>query len=107
VLGAIVGGLAASEAVHHQQKQKEKRYGRGQGHGGGGKKQLISTVVGAAVGGLGANALERRLEGGGGGAGGGKKREKDRERYGGRDERDRGYVYRESDVRRSGESRRY
>ncbi|KAI8963006.1 hypothetical protein F5Y11DRAFT_320537 [Daldinia sp. FL1419] len=58
VLGALVGGLAAREAVdatsksngHHHETPEQKR------------KQLIGTVVGAAVGALGANAVEKRLE---------------------------------------------
>ncbi|KAI1803830.1 hypothetical protein F4811DRAFT_313602 [Daldinia bambusicola] len=64
VLGALVGGLAAREAVeatnkssnghnghhHHEMSPDQKR------------KQLIGTVVGAAVGALGANAVEKRLE---------------------------------------------
>ncbi|KAI0131153.1 hypothetical protein F4814DRAFT_157946 [Daldinia grandis] len=58
VLGALVGGLAAREAVdatnksngHHHETPDQKR------------KQLIGTVVGAAVGALGANAVEKRLE---------------------------------------------
>ncbi|KAI1480558.1 hypothetical protein K445DRAFT_23312 [Daldinia sp. EC12] len=72
VLGALVGGLAAREAVdatskssnngnghhhHHETTPDQKR------------KQLIGTVVGAAVGALGANAVEKQLE---------KRREKDR-----------------------------
>ncbi|KAI1213593.1 uncharacterized protein F4807DRAFT_193234 [Annulohypoxylon truncatum] len=57
VLGALVGGLAAREAVDatskrngHQEDTDHKR------------NQLIGTVVGAAVGALGANAVEKRLE---------------------------------------------
>ncbi|KAI1412433.1 hypothetical protein F5Y13DRAFT_163579 [Hypoxylon sp. FL1857] len=58
VLGALVGGLAAREAVdatskhsgHHHEDPALKR------------NQLIGTVVGAAVGALGANAVEKRLE---------------------------------------------
>ncbi|KAF3070835.1 hypothetical protein GL218_00649 [Daldinia childiae] len=59
VLGALVGGLAAREAVdathknnghHHHETPEQKR------------KQLIGTMVGAAVGALGANAVEKRLE---------------------------------------------
>ncbi|KAK0613605.1 hypothetical protein B0T14DRAFT_591474 [Immersiella caudata] len=60
VLGAIVGGLAAREASGAASKK-----GGHHGHGGGGKNDkgaLISTIVGAAVGGLGANAIEKRLE---------------------------------------------
>ncbi|KAI0843732.1 hypothetical protein F5Y06DRAFT_255689 [Hypoxylon sp. FL0890] len=57
-LGAIVGGLAVREAVdatskhnsHHHEDPALKR------------NQLIGTVVGAAVGALGANAVEKRLE---------------------------------------------
>ncbi|KAL7624478.1 hypothetical protein AAE478_006043 [Parahypoxylon ruwenzoriense] len=57
VLGALVGGLAAREAVEassrhggHLSDAKHKR------------NQLIGTVVGAAVGALGANAVEKRIE---------------------------------------------
>lgn len=57
VLGALVGGLAAREAVdatskhnsHHEDPALKRN-------------QLIGTVVGAAVGALGANAVEKRLE---------------------------------------------
>ncbi|KAI1164534.1 hypothetical protein F5B18DRAFT_248300 [Nemania serpens] len=64
VLGALVGGLAAREAVdltsnrqhqrsgdHHRRDDAEHR-----------RNQLIGTVVGAAVGALGANAVEKRIE---------------------------------------------
>lgn len=57
VLGAIVGGLIAreaSEATTHRP--------RGRGHHGADKRPLVSTIVGAAVGGLAANALEKRIE---------------------------------------------
>ncbi|KAI0137170.1 hypothetical protein BJ170DRAFT_46338 [Xylariales sp. AK1849] len=58
VLGALVGGLAAREAAEatsrhgggHRATEAQKR------------NQLLSTVVGAAVGALGANAVERRIE---------------------------------------------
>ncbi|KAK4228304.1 hypothetical protein QBC38DRAFT_158636 [Podospora fimiseda] len=73
VLGAIVGGLVAGEVGHRVQK-KHNSTKHGDDHyeydeyGNGSKKKddkgavLISTIVGAAVGGLGANAVERRLE---------------------------------------------
>ncbi|KAI4867146.1 hypothetical protein F4820DRAFT_225016 [Hypoxylon rubiginosum] len=60
VLGALVGGLAAREAVdartkhdggHHRRDPDQLK-----------RNQLIGTVVGAAVGALGANAVEKRLE---------------------------------------------
>lgn len=57
VLGAIVGGLIAreaSEATTHRT--------RGRGHHGSDKAPLVSAFVGAAVGGLAANALEKRIE---------------------------------------------
>lgn len=58
VLGAIIGGLAAREA-----SEAAARHGR---HGSEDKSHqgaaLLSTVVGAAVGGFGANALEKRIE---------------------------------------------
>ncbi|ETS79150.1 hypothetical protein PFICI_09003 [Pestalotiopsis fici W106-1] len=56
VLGALVGGLAAHEATDHgsggarRPSEAQKR------------NQLVSTVLGAAVGALGANAVEKRLE---------------------------------------------
>ncbi|KAI5853677.1 hypothetical protein GGS23DRAFT_591041 [Durotheca rogersii] len=58
VLGALVGGLAAREAVdatsrrngHHTPDPNRER------------NRLIGTVVGAAVGALGANAVEKRFE---------------------------------------------
>ncbi|KAI0426984.1 hypothetical protein F5Y09DRAFT_333715 [Xylaria sp. FL1042] len=67
VLGALVGGLAAREAVELT-SNREKSHGRGHSGGGGDdeqqhkRNQLISTVVGAAVGALGANAVEKRIE---------------------------------------------
>ncbi|KAL2140822.1 hypothetical protein VTI28DRAFT_3220 [Corynascus sepedonium] len=71
VLGAIVGGLAAreaSEAVASSSSSSKKGTAHGHGKGKGRERDrnnhqhLISTVVGAAVGGLGANAIEKRLE---------------------------------------------
>ncbi|KAK0639417.1 hypothetical protein B0T16DRAFT_243631 [Cercophora newfieldiana] len=56
VLGAIVGGLAAREASEAAGKKG------GHHHDKNNKGALISTIVGAAVGGLGANAIEKRLE---------------------------------------------
>ncbi|KAI2611372.1 uncharacterized protein GGS25DRAFT_192998 [Hypoxylon fragiforme] len=57
VLGALVGGLAAREAVDatskHNGYQNDAELKR---------NQMIGTVVGAAVGALGANAVEKRLE---------------------------------------------
>ncbi|KAI0456091.1 hypothetical protein F5B21DRAFT_469693 [Xylaria acuta] len=59
VLGALVGGLAAREAVdltsnrQHQHKDDAEQHKR---------NQLIGAVVGAAVGALGANAVEKRIE---------------------------------------------
>ena len=57
VLGAIVGGLAAREVSDVATRRREA--GR---QGGSDKARLVSTLVGAAVGGLGANALERKFE---------------------------------------------
>ncbi|KAI0402972.1 hypothetical protein F4802DRAFT_326385 [Xylaria palmicola] len=73
VLGALVGGLAAREAVDLTSNRQQKGGGHGHGHGHGGsgggdddaehkRAQLIGTVVGAAVGALGANAVEKRIE---------------------------------------------
>jgi len=58
VLGAIVGGLAAREAS----EAAGKKGGGHHHHSKDNKGALISTIVGAAVGGLGANAIEKRLE---------------------------------------------
>lgn len=60
ILGAIVGGLAAR---HVSDSAPQRRHDSGH-HGDRERDQrvLMSTIVGAAVGGLGANALERRLE---------------------------------------------
>lgn len=53
-----MGGLAAREAgQHHREQNRGAKY-----EGEGDKGVLISTIVGAAVGGLGANAIEKRLE---------------------------------------------
>ncbi|KAI1780624.1 hypothetical protein F4818DRAFT_12207 [Hypoxylon cercidicola] len=57
VLGALVGGLAAREAVDASTKHDGHR--RDPDHK---RNQLIGTMVGAAVGALGANAVERRIE---------------------------------------------
>lgn len=57
VLGAIVGGLAAREASEHVGGEHHHKGKKTNTH-----QQLISTIVGAAVGGLGANAIEKRLE---------------------------------------------
>ncbi|KAI1095159.1 hypothetical protein F5B19DRAFT_442105 [Rostrohypoxylon terebratum] len=57
VLGALVGGLAAREAVDATSKYNS--HNDDADHS---RNQLIGTVVGAAVGALGANAVEKRLE---------------------------------------------
>jgi hypothetical protein len=57
VLGAIVGGLSAREVS----LANSRRQGHG-GSGGDDRAALLSTIVGAAVGGLGANAIEKRFE---------------------------------------------
>ncbi|KAK9417558.1 hypothetical protein SUNI508_08709 [Seiridium unicorne] len=57
VLGALVGGLAAHEAA-----EATSRHGGGHHNDAQRRNQLLSTVVGAAVGALGANAVEKRLE---------------------------------------------
>ncbi|KAK1749991.1 hypothetical protein QBC47DRAFT_127690 [Echria macrotheca] len=72
VLGAIVGGLAAREVSERHSSGGGSGSGHGHGHGhhgsgssvlgGEDKNALISTIVGAAVGGLGANAIEKRFE---------------------------------------------
>ncbi|KAI1343782.1 hypothetical protein F5Y15DRAFT_178239 [Xylariaceae sp. FL0016] len=64
VLGALVGGLAAREAADAtMSKDHHHHHGRGGGDDAEYKRnQLISTMVGAAVGALGANAVERRIE---------------------------------------------
>lgn len=59
VLGAIVGGLAAREASEHVGHDSNSHH---KGKKTNTHQQLISTIVGAAVGGLGANAIEKRLE---------------------------------------------
>ncbi|KAK4186105.1 hypothetical protein QBC35DRAFT_464979 [Podospora australis] len=62
VLGAIVGGLAASEIEHRAHKKHGHKGEGGHRHGDDKGVRLLSTIVGAAVGGLGANALEKKLE---------------------------------------------
>ncbi|KAI1300773.1 hypothetical protein F5Y03DRAFT_223624 [Xylaria venustula] len=63
VLGALVGGLAAREAVDLT-SNRDRQHSKGRGHDDAEHKrnQLIGTVVGAAVGALGANAVEKRIE---------------------------------------------
>ncbi|KAF2965053.1 hypothetical protein GQX73_g8512 [Xylaria multiplex] len=57
VLGALVGGLAAREAVELTSNREKQHKGRDdEEHK---RNQLIGTVVGAAVGALGANAQEK------------------------------------------------
>ncbi|KAK4118727.1 hypothetical protein N657DRAFT_330091 [Parathielavia appendiculata] len=120
VLGAIVGGLAASEAAHHHSHAHDhkRRGGYGDDYERAKHLHLISTVVGAAVGGLGANAIEKKIEARGrdksslgreGGVGG-DDRERERER-----QREKEAVRYRDDVgggggggrRRSGEWKRY
>lgn len=62
MLGALVGGLAAREAAdatsrhgnHHRSRRAEAEAAK--------RNQAIATAVGAAVGALGANAIEKRIE---------------------------------------------
>lgn len=62
MVGALLGGLAAREAAeatshhgrHHSQDSNEEAAAR--------RNQTLATMVGAAVGALGANAVEKRLE---------------------------------------------
>ena len=62
VLGALVGGLAAREAVDLT-SNRDKTHKSGPADDAEHKRnQLIGTVVGAAVGALGANAVEKRIE---------------------------------------------
>ncbi|KAJ4404240.1 hypothetical protein N0V85_004924 [Neurospora sp. IMI 360204] len=70
VLGAIVGGLAAREATEHAAGHRHKSDKSHGGHSSRSRKEeererkaaLISTIVGAAVGGLGANVIEKKFE---------------------------------------------
>ncbi len=64
VLGALVGGLAAREAVDLTSNREKQHKGQHSSSDDAERKrnQLISTVVGAAVGALGANAVEKRIE---------------------------------------------
>ncbi|CAK7197764.1 hypothetical protein SEUCBS139899_000412 [Sporothrix eucalyptigena] len=62
VLGAIVGGFAAHEASEAASRARDKRDHRHHNSKDHQRATLISTIVGAAVGGLGANAIEKRIE---------------------------------------------
>ncbi|KAF9870543.1 hypothetical protein CkaCkLH20_12033 [Colletotrichum karsti] len=67
LLGAVIGGLAArevSDAAVRTRNRKEMESGtyHPRPHHDTEKARVISTVVGALVGGLGANALEKRFE---------------------------------------------
>ncbi|KAI1825154.1 hypothetical protein F4861DRAFT_206998 [Xylaria intraflava] len=63
VLGALVGGLAGREAVDLTSNQQHHHHKRSQEDDDKRKRnQLIGTVVGATVGALGANAVEKRIE---------------------------------------------
>lgn len=61
VLGAIVGGLVAREASESATHEKGRSHRRRSYHDQE-RTRLLSTVLGAAVGGLGANAIEKRIE---------------------------------------------
>lgn len=60
VLGAIVGGLVAREAT--EATSRPKSHGRRRSYREQDRARLLSTVLGAAVGGFGANAIEKRIE---------------------------------------------
>ncbi|KAI1152986.1 hypothetical protein F4825DRAFT_285114 [Nemania diffusa] len=62
VLGALVGGLAAREAAELTSNRQRGSGGDRRDDAEHRRNQLISTVVGAAVGALGANAIEKRIE---------------------------------------------
>ncbi|KAM0277976.1 hypothetical protein ACHAQH_005430 [Verticillium albo-atrum] len=66
LLGAVVGGLAAREASDAATRSRDKKdavAGAYIGHSGEtDRSRVVSTVVGAIVGGLGANAIEKRFE---------------------------------------------
>ncbi|KAI1108170.1 hypothetical protein F5Y14DRAFT_457314 [Nemania sp. NC0429] len=62
VLGALAGGLAAREAVGYMSKHQRSGEHRRRDEAEHRRNQLIGTVVGAAVGALGANAVEKRIE---------------------------------------------
>ncbi|TLD04679.1 uncharacterized protein PgNI_09680 [Pyricularia grisea] len=72
ILGAVVGGLAARHITEASSSSSSRQGHHHHHHGGSSSSQqekkehearlLVSTLVGAAVGGLGANALERRIE---------------------------------------------
>jgi hypothetical protein len=68
ILGAIVGGLAAREASDATVRARNRKFDdddhnhRPQGSKDYQKSKIISTVAGAIIGGLGANAIEKRFE---------------------------------------------
>lgn len=65
VIGAIVGGFAVREAAEAATRAKDKRDGRHRTKkhdAANDRTALISTLVGAAVGGLSANAIGKRIE---------------------------------------------
>lgn len=65
VMGAIIGGLAAREATEAATRRAAAKGGSSRSRRTSDASQgaaLLSTIVGAAVGGLGANALEKRIE---------------------------------------------
>ncbi|KAI1433063.1 hypothetical protein GGR50DRAFT_670719 [Xylaria sp. CBS 124048] len=61
VLGALVGGLAGRKVADHASRQ-QRRGGERDASPERRHNQLIGTVVGAAVGALGANAMQKRAE---------------------------------------------
>ncbi|KAM7206361.1 hypothetical protein V8F33_000647 [Rhypophila sp. PSN 637] len=62
VIGAVLGGLAAREASEKVLTNKGGHGRDGHGHHHSGKEALLSTIAGAAVGALGANVIEKRIE---------------------------------------------
>jgi len=98
LLGAVVGGLVAREATEAATRRKHKT--RGYDDDNEDRTRLVSTILGAVAGGLGANALANRVE---------DSRERDRRRQQ-EWERERSYVREEEmpryERRRSGDRER-
>lgn len=65
LLGAVVGGFAARQASDAASRHRRKSHSGRPGSGGGedDRTRAISTILGAVVGGLGANAVANRVEG--------------------------------------------
>ncbi|UNI16217.1 hypothetical protein JDV02_002677 [Purpureocillium takamizusanense] len=62
ILGAVVGGIVANKASEAAFKHRHKTSGRGRRHSDEAAPRMVSTILGAVAGGLGANAIANKVE---------------------------------------------